>query len=67
MLEFRYVDILPIGEDITPYWLLIIEGVEVVEGPDGASFLKVAPSALELLAETAMHDIAYYLRFAYLQ
>ena len=67
MPEFRYVDILPIGEDTTPYRLLTTEGVEVVEGPDGASFLKVAPSALELLAETAMHDIAHYLRPAHLQ
>ena len=67
MPEFRYVDMLPIGEDTTPYRLLTTEGVEVVEGPDGASFLKVAPSALELLAETAMHDIAHYLRPAHLQ
>ena len=67
MPEFRYVDMLPIGEDTTPYRLLTADGVEVVEGPDGASFLKVAPSALELLAETAMHDIAHYLRPAHLQ
>ena len=67
MPEFRYVDMLPIGEDTTPYRLLTTEGVEVVEGPDGASFLKVAPEALELLAETAMHDIAHYLRPAHLQ
>jgi fumarate hydratase class I len=67
MPEFRYVDMLPIGEDTTPYRLLTADGVEVVEGPDGASFLKVAPEALELLAETAMHDIAHYLRPAHLQ
>jgi fumarate hydratase class I len=66
MAEFRYEDMLPIGEDTTPYRLLTTEGVETVEGPDGRTFLKVAPEALELLAETAMHDIAHYLRPAHL-
>ncbi len=66
MVEFRYEDMLPIGEDPTPYRLLTTEGVETVEGPDGRTFLKVAPEALELLAETAMHDIAHYLRPAHL-
>jgi fumarate hydratase class I len=66
MAEFRYEDMLPIGEDPTPYRLLTTEGVETVEGPDGRTFLKVAPEALELLAETAMHDIAHYLRPAHL-
>jgi fumarate hydratase class I len=66
MAEFRYEDLLPIGEDNTPYRLLTTEGVETVEGPDGRTFLKVAPEALELLAETAMHDIAHYLRPAHL-
>ena len=67
MPEFRYVDMLPIGHDETPYRLLTTEGVEVVEGPEGRRFLKVAPEALTLLAETAMHDIAHYLRPAHLQ
>ena len=67
MPEFRYVDMLPIGEDNTPYRLLTTEGVEVLDGPDGRKFLKVAPEALTLLAETAMHDIAHYLRPAHLQ
>jgi fumarate hydratase class I len=66
MTEFRYEDLLPIGEDNTTYRLLTTEGVETVTGPDGRTFLKVAPSALELLAETAMHDIAHYLRPAHL-
>ena len=66
MAEFRYEDMLPIGEDTTPYRLLTTEGVGTVEGPDGRTFLTVAPEALELLAETAMHDIAHYLRPAHL-
>ncbi|MEE9964466.1 MAG: fumarate hydratase [Propionicimonas sp.] len=67
MSEFRYEDLLPIGEDATEYRLLTTEGVETLTGPDGRSFLKVAPEALELLAETAMHDIAHYLRPAHLR
>lgn len=67
MPEFRYVDMLPIGEDTTSYRKLTSEGVDVVEGPEGRTFLKVAPEALTLLAETAMHDIAHYLRPAHLQ
>ena len=67
MPEFRYVDMLPIGKDETPYRLLTTEGVELIDGPDGRKFLKVAPEALTLLAETAMHDIAHYLRPAHLQ
>ncbi|MDR2564870.1 MAG: fumarate hydratase [Bifidobacteriaceae bacterium] len=67
MAEFRYSDMLPTGADETPYRLLTTDGVSVEEGPDGASFLKVAPDALALLAETAMHDIAHYLRPAHLR
>ncbi len=66
MAEFAYEDLLPIGEDATPYRLLTTEGVEVVPGPDGRTFLQVAPEALRLLTETAMHDIAHYLRPAHL-
>ncbi|MBK8460778.1 MAG: fumarate hydratase [Micropruina sp.] len=67
MADIAYADLLPIGEDTTPYRLLTTEGVSSVEGPDGRQFLTVAPRALELLAETAMHDIAHYLRPAHLQ
>ncbi len=66
MPEFAYADLLPIGADETPYRLLTTEGVSVAEGPDGRQFLQVAPEALTLLAETAMHDIAHYLRPAHL-
>lgn len=66
MAEFLYEDMLPIGEDDTPWRLVTTEGIETVEGPDGVTFLKVAPETLEKLAETAMHDIAYFLRPAHL-
>jgi fumarate hydratase class I len=67
MTDFAYEDLLPVGADETPYRLLTTEGVEVVDGPGGRRFLQVSPEALRLLTETAMHDIAHYLRPAHLQ
>ena len=57
MADFAYEDLLPLGEDPTPYRLLTTEGVSTVESPDGAPFLRVEPEALRLLT-----DIAHYLR-----
>ena len=64
--EFEYEDLLPLGADNTAYRLLTSEGVRTFEGPDGREFLEVSPEALRLLTETAMHDIAHYLRPAHL-
>ncbi|MEO8518147.1 MAG: fumarate hydratase [Dermatophilaceae bacterium] len=66
MPEFGYEDLLPLGADHTEYRHLTSEGVRKVAGPDGREFLEVAPEALRLLTETAMHDIAHYLRTAHL-
>jgi len=66
MPKFGYEDLLPLGADNTAYRLLTSEGVRTVQGPDGREFLEVAPEALRLLTETAMHDIAHYLRTAHL-
>ena len=66
MTDFDYEDLLPIGPDTTEYRLLSAEGVSTLEGPDGRVFLQVEPEALRLLTETAMHDIAHYLRPAHL-
>ncbi|HYY09687.1 MAG TPA: fumarate hydratase [Kineosporiaceae bacterium] len=64
-VSFAYTDLLPRGADDTPYRLLTTDGVRTVEAA-GRSFLEVAPEALRLLTETAMHDIAHYLRPAHL-
>jgi fumarate hydratase, class I len=64
--DFSYVDMLPTGPDQTEYRLLTTDGVSTVEGPGGRTFLQVEPEALRLLTETAMHDIAHYLRPAHL-
>ncbi len=66
MAEFAYSDLLPTTPDTeTPYRLLGTDGVRVIEAA-GRQFLEVAPEALTLLADTAMHDIAHYLRPAHL-
>ncbi|NYG06293.1 fumarate hydratase class I [Phycicoccus badiiscoriae] len=64
--DFTYVDLLPIGPDETEYRLVTTEGVSTVEGPGSRTFLQVEPQALRTLTETAMHDIAHYLRPAHL-
>ena len=69
MAEFAFEHLLPgaggNGADETPWRLLTTEGVRVVEGEGplaGRQFLEVSDEALRLLTETAMHDIAHYLR-----
>ncbi|MFI8851408.1 fumarate hydratase [Streptomyces sp. NPDC053499] len=59
--EFSYTDLLPTGEDPTPYRLITSEGVSTFEA-DGRTFLKVEPEALRKLAAEAIHDIQHYLR-----
>jgi fumarate hydratase class I len=66
MPDFEYADLLPTGPDETPYRLLTTEGVSTVEA-GGRTFLQVEPEALRLLTDTAMHDIAHYLRPGHLQ
>ncbi|NSC23657.1 fumarate hydratase [Streptomyces albus subsp. chlorinus] len=59
--EFSYTDLLPTGEDPTPYRLVTSEGVSTVEA-GGRTFLTVEPEALRKLAAKAIHDIQHYLR-----
>ncbi|WP_031506456.1 fumarate hydratase [Streptomyces megasporus] len=63
--EFAYTDLLPLGEDTTPYRLVTSEGVSTFEA-GGRTFLKVEPEALRLLAAEAMRDISHFLRPAHL-
>ncbi|MFZ0161310.1 MAG: fumarate hydratase [Kineosporiaceae bacterium] len=62
---FEYTDVMPLGHLETRYRRLTAEGVRTVEAA-GRTFLEVDPEALRLLTETAMHDIAHYLRPAHL-
>ncbi|HEY0717690.1 MAG TPA: fumarate hydratase, partial [Streptosporangiaceae bacterium] len=61
MPEFGYSDLLPLGDDDTPYRLLSTAGVRTRQA-FGSTFTEVEPQALTLLASTAMHDIAHLLR-----
>ena len=59
--EFHYQDPFPLTGDKTEYNLLTSEYVEVTEF-EGTPILKVQPEALEMLAQAAMRDIAFFLR-----
>jgi fumarate hydratase class I len=59
--EFAFSELLPLGDDPTPYRLLTTDGVRVVDAA-GRRFLEVDAEALRLLARTAMRDIAHLLR-----
>ena len=60
-MTFTYVDMLPLGDDQTPYRLITSEGVESVTLGD-RTFLTVAPEALSTLAFEAIRDIQHLLR-----
>src|ERR1700729_1422458 len=66
MPEFSYTDLLPLGEDSTEYRQLSPDGVGRARA-FGKEFLEVEPTALSLLTETAMHDIAHLLRPGHLR
>ncbi len=66
MPDFEFTELLPLGPDETPYRMLTTEGVSTFETPEG-TFLKVDPAAITLLTQTAMRDIAHFLRPGHLQ
>jgi fumarate hydratase class I len=61
MSDFAYQELLPLGEDQTPYRLLTRDHVSSLDAA-GKSFLRVEPEALTLLTRQAMRDIAHLLR-----
>lgn len=63
---FQYQALLPLGEDQTHYRCISTDGVSTIEAL-GETILKVEPEALTLLTETAMFDIAHYLRTSHLE
>ena len=60
-VEFTYQAAFPLGEDKTEYYLLTSDHVSVGEF-EGESILKVAPEALTLLGQQAVHDASFMLR-----
>jgi fumarate hydratase, class I len=66
MPEFRYTDLLPLGEDTTDYRQLIPDGVSTRQA-FGRDFIEVEPGVLSMLSQTAMRDIAHLLRPGHLR
>ncbi|MDJ0769128.1 MAG: fumarate hydratase [Ilumatobacter sp.] len=64
--EFAFTELLPLGDDDTPYRLVTTDGVSTFETPEG-TFLKVEPEAIRALTAAAMYDIAHFLRPGHLQ
>src|SRR5512139_3656970 len=61
MNDFQHQDMLPLGEDETPYRLVSKDFVSTFEAA-GKTFLRVEPEGLRVLTRTAMRDIAHMLR-----
>ena len=61
---FQYQPMFPVGADKTEYELITSEYVHTVDC-NGHQMLQVDPEALRILAERAMHDVAFYLRPAH--
>ena len=66
MVDFSFTDLLPLGEDTTPYRLLSTDGVEQVD-LGGTNFLKVTDEALRQLSAAAIREISHLLRPGHLQ
>jgi fumarate hydratase class I len=66
MTDFSYQELLPRGEDETPYRLVSRDHVGTLAAA-GRTFLEVAPAALTLLAREAMRDINHLFRSDHLQ
>jgi fumarate hydratase, class I len=66
MPEFAYTDLLPLGQDTTPYRLVSGTGVTRRQA-FGREFLEVDPEVLTLLAREGMRDIAHLLRPGHLR
>ena len=64
--EFAYHDMLPLGEDTTPYRLLTVDGVSTFDAGEHA-FLSVDPAVITMLTAQAMRDINHLLRPGHLQ
>jgi fumarate hydratase class I len=62
---FRYAPMFALGEDLTPYRKLEIEGVSTIQ-VEGRTVLKVSADALSSLAFEAFREVSHLLRPAHL-
>lgn len=65
MATFDYQELLPLGDDDTPFRKISGDYVSTFQA-GGHSFLQIEPTALTVLAREAMRDIAHLLRPAHL-
>lgn len=65
MATFDYQELLPLGDDDTPFRKVSSDFVSTFQA-GGHSFLQIEPAALTVLAREAMRDIAHLLRPAHL-
>lgn len=61
MVDFKYTDLLPTGEDERDYRLITNQGVEV-EDLGGVKFLKINPEVIEEITYAAIKDTQHLLR-----
>src|SRR6187397_2527362 len=61
MTDFAFQELLPIGDDDTPYRRVSTDFVQTADF-DGARVVKLDREGLRVLAAEAMRDIAHYLR-----
>lgn len=66
MTEFQFTELLHLGADTTDYRLLTEQGVTTGHFGD-KELLMVDPSALTLLAESAMRDVSHLMRTSHMQ
>ncbi|QTA82208.1 Fumarate hydratase, class I [Desulfonema limicola] len=66
MVEFKYQEMFPLGQDSTEYRLISKDHIKV-KSFEGKEILFIEPEALTLLAEQAFKDIAHLLRPAHLK
>jgi fumarate hydratase, class I len=66
MVDFKYQEMFPLGEDTTEYRLLTQEHVSSKSFED-SEILIIAPEGLEILAEQAFRDVAHLLRPSHLK
>ncbi len=66
MSEFVFTDVLPLGDDPTPYRLITSDYVDVITLGD-REFLQVDPEGIRLLTAEAIRDISHLLRPGHLQ
>ncbi len=66
MEEYTHRELMPLGQDQTPYRLLTSDFVSTVEF-EGQTIVKVAPEGLTMLADQAMRDASHLLRPGHLE